>query len=177
MLCEKCKKKKATLYYHENINGKRRSFHLCADCTNTMDAAGELEDFSIVFPHFDAPFSPSDEVIFSKIAASSAQAPTEEPTDRACPVCGMTFKDIASSGKVGCSRCYEFFAPRMLPLIRSLHGHNTHTGHTPRIHRERAEKQARITKLKEQLKEAVTKEAFEEAVVLRDELRRMESEF
>lgn len=176
MLCEKCKKKKATLYYHENINGKRRSFHLCTDCTNAMDAAGELEDFSIVFPHFDSPFSPADDVIFSKMASASAKTLAGDTPDRACPICGITFGEISASGKVGCSKCYEIFAPRMLPLVRALHGHNTHTGHTPRVHRERAEKQARIAKLKEQLKEAVNIEAFEEAVVLRDELRRMESE-
>lgn len=176
MLCEKCKKKKATLYYHENINGKRRSFHLCTDCANTLDTAGELEDFSIAFPLFTSPFSPGDNTIFSKIAAASAQSPAGDASDRACPVCGLTFGDITSSGKVGCSKCYEVFAPRLLPLIRAVHGHNTHVGHTPRVHRERAEKQARIAKLKEQLRNAVNNEAFEDAVVLRDELRRMESE-
>ena len=32
MLCENCKKKEATVFYEENINGKKKSYKLCPDC-------------------------------------------------------------------------------------------------------------------------------------------------
>ncbi len=175
MLCEKCKKKKATLYYNESINGKRRSFHLCADCTAAMEASGELEDFSIIFPHYDSPFSLWEEGSFGSVVSTAAKGLAGETPERACPRCGSTFGEIAATGKVGCATCYEVFASRFLPLLRSLHGNNTHRGQRPRVHRERAERQAHINKLKEQLKEAISTEAYEQAAVLRDELRRLES--
>ena len=37
MLCEKCKKRTATVFYNENINGKTRSYSLCAECA-ALDA-------------------------------------------------------------------------------------------------------------------------------------------
>ena len=36
MLCEKCKKRTATVFYNENINGKTRSYSLCAECAAKM---------------------------------------------------------------------------------------------------------------------------------------------
>lgn len=175
MLCEKCKKKKATLYYNESINGKRRSFHLCNDCAAAMEASGELEDMCMAFPHFDTSLNLWEDGYGGAVVITAAQGLAGETPDRACPLCGATFAEISSTGKVGCSKCYEVFTPRFLPLVRSLHGHNTHTGRVPRIHRERAERLARIGKLKEQLKEAVSTEAYEQAAVLRDELRRLEA--
>lgn len=176
MLCEKCKKKKATLYYNESIGGKRRSFHLCADCTAAMEASGELEEMSIAFPPFDSPLSLWDDSFFCSVVASAAQGAEGVATDRACPLCGTQFKDIAAKGKVGCAKCYDIFTPAFIPLVRSLHGNSTHTGRRPRVYRERAERLAQIAKIKEQLKTAVEAEAYEQAAVLRDQLRQLESQ-
>ena len=46
MLCEKCKKKKAVIYYTENLYGELRSFNLCTECADSMRMSGELEEFS-----------------------------------------------------------------------------------------------------------------------------------
>ncbi|MBE6585282.1 MAG: hypothetical protein E7645_02000 [Ruminococcaceae bacterium] len=66
------------------------------------------------------------------------------------------------------------FSSRLLPGIKALHGNREHAGSAPRVYRKHKEKQARIAKLKEQLKTAIHNEAFEDAVLLRDELRKLE---
>ncbi|MBQ9760583.1 MAG: hypothetical protein IJW16_04480 [Clostridia bacterium] len=33
MLCEKCKKRSATVVYNKSVGGKTRSYSLCGECT------------------------------------------------------------------------------------------------------------------------------------------------
>ena len=54
MLCEKCKKRTATVFYNENINGKTRSYSLCAECAAKMREAGELQDVTSMIGSFAA---------------------------------------------------------------------------------------------------------------------------
>ena len=174
MLCEKCKKKKATFYYNENINGQHRSFHLCADCTSAMEASGELEEFSFPFPQLVSPLSLFDDSFSEDTSSSILQGLPLHAPERTCPQCGIQFQEIAATGKVGCATCYDIFSSRLLPGIKALHGNREHAGSAPRVYRKHKEKQARIAKLKEQLKTAIHNEAFEDAVLLRDELRKLE---
>ena len=46
MLCDTCGRKKAAVFYHENIGGRVRTFNLCPACVDAMKKSGELEDFS-----------------------------------------------------------------------------------------------------------------------------------
>ena len=46
MLCDTCGRKKAAVFYHENIGGRVRTFNLCPACADAMKKSGELEDFS-----------------------------------------------------------------------------------------------------------------------------------
>ena len=176
MLCEKCKKKKATLYYSENISGQRRSFHLCAECTSLMEASGELESLSIAFSHFESPFSLWEEPTFTPSSVSLPQTQSSEATEYTCPLCGIQFKEIAATGKVGCAKCYSVFSSRLAPLMRSVHGNNSHTGGSPLVYRRKAERLRKMTELRAGIKTAVSLEAYEEAARLRDELRQIEKE-
>ena len=45
MLCERCKKKDATFYYHENVNGAEKTYSLCRDCADEMEKRGEFWKF------------------------------------------------------------------------------------------------------------------------------------
>ena len=36
MLCERCKKNNATVFYRESINGKERSLSLCEKCAEVV---------------------------------------------------------------------------------------------------------------------------------------------
>jgi protein-arginine kinase activator protein McsA len=42
MLCENCKKRTATVFYNENINGRARSYSLCGECAAKLREKGDL---------------------------------------------------------------------------------------------------------------------------------------
>ena len=42
MLCQKCKKNEATVYYKENINGHVTEYNLCPECAAELEKNGVL---------------------------------------------------------------------------------------------------------------------------------------
>ncbi len=172
MLCERCNKKKATVFYRENIAGRVRALRLCGDCTEVLEAAGELEDISAAVAGFASPLFRAEE--------GAGIFPTVLPTEgRAgglkCPLCGMSAADISAAGKVGCAACYDTFGESLGHLVQTLHGKGGHVGHTSAKARVRREQQARLVRLRGELKEAVVAERYETAATLRDEIRAVES--
>ena len=174
MLCEKCKKRTATVFYNENINGKTKSYSLCAECAAKMREAGELQDVTSMIGSFADPFSELHDQFFSGffgMPALHSAAP-----EKRCPGCGSTYADIAESGKVGCPQCYETFGDELSHLIGSVHGTTTHTGCVPSRHRAKKERADRLRALKKDLEAAISAEDYERAAKLRDEIRSLEKE-
>ena len=178
MLCERCNKKKATVFYRENINGHIKALRLCGDCAQILEQAGELEDISAAVAGFLSPFFLSDEDTYS---LPFHQIPQESPQSgtrpiRKCPTCGASWSDIATAGKVGCPTCYTIYADELASTIRASHGKAEHTGRVSAGYRARLEKTERLAGLKKQLKEAVAGEKYEMAAGLRDQIRALEAE-
>ena len=174
MLCEKCKKRTATVFYNENINGKTRSYSLCAECAAKMREKGELQDVTSMIGSFADPFSELHDQFFSGffgMPALHSAAP-----EKKCPVCGSTYSDIAESGKVGCPACYETFGDELSHLIQSVHGTTTHTGNVPSRHRAKKERDEKRKTLRRELDEAIKAEEYERAAKLRDEIRALENQ-
>lgn len=174
MLCEKCKKRTATVFYNENINGKTRSFSLCGECAAKMREKGDLQDVTSMIGSFADPFAELHNNLFGGFFGMPMLSAI--PTEKKCPTCGATYPEIAESGKVGCPECYTTFADELQRLIRSVHGTTTHTGNVPSRHRAKQERTERLKDLKKQLRDAVEKEDYENAATLRDEIRKLESE-
>ncbi len=174
MLCEKCKKRTATVFYNENINGKTRAYSLCGDCASKLREKGDLQDITSMIGSFADPFSALHDDLFGgffgipKYHAVSAE--------KKCAGCGSTYSSIADSGRVGCPACYETFRDELSRMIASVHGTTAHTGSVPARHRAKMERAEQIRKLKADLQDAINKEDFERAASLRDEVRRLQSE-
>ena len=64
MLCEKCKKRTATVFYNENINGKTRSFSLCGECAAKLREKGDIQDITSMTGSFADPFSALHDNLF-----------------------------------------------------------------------------------------------------------------
>ena len=56
MLCEKCKKRTATVFYNENLNGKVRSYSLCGECAAKLHEKGDIGDITSMLGSFADPF-------------------------------------------------------------------------------------------------------------------------
>ena len=172
MLCEKCKKKKATVFYNENLGGKTRSCSLCADCAETMRRTGELEDVRI--PSASSAFGCSESAMFGNLCGITV--PHNIAAVRTCPVCSSTLAGIAESGSVGCAACYKTFLDEISGSLHALPESTPYPGRTPRHYRLRREREARAALLREQMKQAVLAEDFETAALLRDQIHTLRSQ-
>jgi len=182
MLCEKCKKQQATVFYEETINGSTRSYSLCADCASAMEKSGEIAlQKGFGGSLFAAPFGSITDNLFSSLFSLPENARTSR---KLCPLCHASLEAFRRSGKAGCPLCYETFADELRASIRSIHGSVGHIGRSPRESKQQKETQnekqnvsdTRLEALKAELKGAIAEENFEKAAELRDSIRAIESE-
>ncbi len=108
----------------------------------------------------------------SQLTAPAIPAGGEE---QRCPVCGMSYRDFARAGMLGCSRCYKTFEDRLEPLLRRIHGSDRHVGKAPVKAGGSAKLRRELEGLKRDLAAAVRSEAYEKAAELRDKIRQVEA--
>ena len=172
MLCEKCKKRTATVFYNENINGNVCSYSLCGECAAKLHEKGEIQDITSMIGSFADPFSELQDHFFSGFFGLPSQKALHG--ERKCPDCGTSYHEIASSGKVGCAQCYDTFGEELSRSIQSIHGTTSHTGTVPSRQRAKQKRSEWIKKLKKDLQDAILQEDYESAAKLRDEIRELE---
>lgn len=187
MLCDNCGKKEANVKYSENINGVKREFNLCEECSKKL-GIGEINfkmpmDFSSFFGDFMEDFAtPEFMPLFNDIKALK------------CNECGYTFDDIVNTGRLGCANCYDVFEDRLDPIIRKIQNSNRHIGRIGKILDSRIEKRQEkndnkkvenkeempnkknneLENLQLELKEAIKDERYEEAAKIRDKIKEIE---
>lgn len=174
MLCEKCKKRTATVFYNENINGKTKAYSLCGDCAAKLREKGDLQDITSMIGSFADPFAAFHDDLFGGFFGIPAAKSI--PSAKKCPTCGCTYADVAQTGKVGCADCYTTFHDELSRMIRSVHGTTSHTGSVPARHRAKQARAEELKRLKRELQEAVQQENYEKAATLRDEVRQLQNE-
>lgn len=150
MKCESCNEREAKIHYTSIINGVMEEHHLCEVC-----AAGIQKDIQEHFPLHK---------LFEGVTV-----------DTKCPNCGLSYEKFRSTGKLGCSRCYDAFGKELSNVIRGIHGHTKHAGKIPKRGYSMVRHQEDIDSLDKELREAVKQEEYEKAAVLRDEIKRIRS--
>lgn len=172
MLCQKCKKNEATVYYKENINGHVTEYNLCPECAAELEKNGVLHLDSRAEDLFGErmfDFSPLISGFFGGALGAGR-------TEKRCPVCGSTFADIAKSGHIGCPECYNVFEKELSSTVNQLHGAAKPTGRSPKRFGEKHQREEKIAALKAELQKAIGEQAFEHAAELRDEIKALENE-
>lgn len=155
MLCENCKKNVATTYFKQTVNGKTSEIFLCSDCAAKLglDTSVPMFGFDSFLPTFLSGSHELEEV--------------------RCPNCGMPFREILQTGKVGCDRCYDVFAKQLKPALHRMHGGKKHAGKIPFSFS--GTKKSELETLRADLARAVENEDFEQAAVLRDRIKEQEA--
>jgi protein arginine kinase activator len=169
MLCEECGKAQATVHIERIINGRKMTTNLCRDCAQRSG----LMTLGVLFQPSFSINSLMSAFLGSQIEALPSTGPGADGPR--CPVCGMSYRDFARAGRLGCSRCYEVFEDRLEPLLRRMHGSDTHVGKAPAGTGERARIRRQLETLKRQLSKVVAEEAYEEAAELRDKIKEFEA--
>ena len=175
MLCEKCKKNEASVFYRENINGKERKYSLCPECAAELEKNGEIK-FS-EFPHLSdmndfAPFGDFGSLnsIFGSLFSPESRRSGRISSGKKCPLCGATFNELAAEGRVGCPECYNTFADELEKTICDIHQNAVHTGRAPKKLSGKLDVKRRIRSLEGELKDAIKDERYERAAQIRDEI-------
>ena len=172
MNCEKCKNRKATLFYADEGGGRHA---LCATCGATKSkltttlAVPESEGEEKVPCYLPAPS-------LTALLTSTKKDPIVTPKDPTakCPACATTADRVAESGMMGCPRCYTVFAD-LFPAPLGDKCLDSANARMPSQRRKRMEKEAAIARLREELRTAIEGESFELAAVLRDKIRNLET--
>jgi protein arginine kinase activator len=89
-----------------------------------------------------------------------------EPT---CPECGITRAEYRKASRLGCPSCYDAFARELESAVQELHRSLQHVGKSP----SKAKAAWQLQQLQNELNEAVKGQRYEEAIALRDRIRRL----
>lgn len=175
MICQRCKKNQATIFYEESINGKSRSYSLCPDCASELEKSGELSINNGFYNMGSGLFSFPTHHLHDDLLGGLFGIPEKAETrGKTCPTCHSTFNELVQTGRVGCTECYKVFSNELSSTIRSLHGNVRHVGRSPLGSKKKNEKADHLAELRDQLKSAISSEDFELAAKLRDEIRGLE---
>ena len=96
--------------------------------------------------------------------------------EKQCPTCHMTLKDIAHVGKFGCANCYATFKDDIIDIVRRVQGGQfEHVGKTPQSSHKKLAIKSKSKKTK-YLNKLIEEQNFEEAAVIRDEIKALKDE-
>jgi len=158
MICDVCKTHTATVYLTQIVDGNMKKINLCESCSKEKGVADPTG------------FALADLLLG---LGENQQVEQVAPTEH-CPVCGFTQADFKKTGRLGCSACYNTFSDALGSLIKAMHKGTQHTGKIPaRLFRDLA-RTDRLNELRKHLEDAVSKEDYETAASLRDEIRQLE---
>lgn len=152
MLCQDCHTNEATVPFIQIVDGKKTVHHLCASCAEKR--SGGSESVTVTLSGF--------------LAEGEGEEEPEAP-DLTCAFCGLTYAEFKKTGRFGCDGCYVAFEPELDEVFKRIHGANRHAGAVcaPAVAEDSAED---LEGLRQALREAVSKENFEEAAGLRDRI-------
>ena len=170
MNCEKCKNRKATLFYADD-DGKRHA--LCSICGSGVgksvnlisnEHAKEKSSQFLPEPTLNSLISPSAETVIISVPVDNAT----------CRTCGITFGEVKSYGELGCPECYTYFETSAFPAIPTAD--SSLGARMPSARRARLDRERILIETKSELRRAIEKENFELAAILRDKIRSLEKQ-
>jgi len=162
MLCQNCKTKEATFFYEEDVNGTHKSIALCSDCAQKSGIENTIQTNNIGF------FTDLENQFLNSFYPFNQPSLSDK---KKCPVCGLTFNELAKLGKVGCTECYKTFEKELKNTILSYHGNNKYIQENKNITINNDKKTTNIDTLTKSLQQAIENEDYETAAKLRDEIK------
>jgi protein arginine kinase activator len=164
MKCQQCEKP-ATFHITELTGPSPIEHHLCEVCAKSYLAENDSS----------SPPAPTLAGVLAKqLKLGHAAEELARLDQRACPVCGISFHEFRTKGRLGCPHDYTFFHRELKPLIMNIHGETKHVGKRARRSEVTADQESDIIRLRREMKEATQKEEYELAAKLRDDIRKLE---
>lgn len=168
MLCDECKKRPATVHLTKMVNNKKYEKNLCQQCAESEGA--------------DFPFEPKYSIhnllagllnFEPGTGASLTKMPGVMPV---CNNCGLSYPEFSRGGRLGCSMCYTHFLQQLDPLLRRVQGGTQHAGKVPVRTGGTLMVKNKIQHLRQDLQKYISREEFEKAAQVRDQIKQLEQE-
>ncbi|MCL2362662.1 MAG: UvrB/UvrC motif-containing protein [Defluviitaleaceae bacterium] len=194
MLCDNCKKNPSTVHLKGITNGMKAELHLCQECSNgmanivNMEMPFNLENILGNLGGADSPISLEN--IFKGILDSvqsmgqGPQLPNAQINSQfkqilrnipgPCGVCGLSYDQFKTTGKLGCEGCYQSFPKEIVALFKNVQNSSRHEGKYPKRSGAQILQRREVDKLRTNLQQAVDEENYEEAARIRDQIRSLE---
>lgn len=173
MICRECNQRPATLHFTKIVNGEKAEIHLCEKCAHEK---GDMFMFS-AGPGFSINNLLAGLLNINDELPDSKQSPFKHEEVIQCDRCSMTLQQFIKVGRFGCAHCYEVFQDQLNPILRRLHSGNlSHGGKIPKRIGGNLHVRKNIETLKQTLKDLISREEFEDAAHVRDEIRSLEKE-
>ncbi|WP_078551139.1 UvrB/UvrC motif-containing protein [Bacillus alkalicellulosilyticus] len=167
MKCQECNERPATLHFTKIINGEKTEFHICEHC------AREKGEYNPGSNSFSIHQLLSGLLNYEQPLAKGTPPKTAAPLT--CSKCKTTYEQFVRTGRFGCAQCYESFAVKLDPVLKRVHGGNhTHGGKIPKRIGGSLQVRKKIEMLKEALRFHIEKEEFEQAAIIRDQIRSLQ---
>jgi protein arginine kinase activator len=164
MKCERCKKAEATIHLTQMLNGEVKKLNLCQNCAKETGI------------NLNAPISITDILMGLGIQSSTEEAPSSPEFDLSCSRCSMTRTEFKKHGRLGCPECYNAFMGELGALAKAMHHSNQHVGKIPACQGQHARMMAQIAALQKDIETAITKEEYEIAARLRDQIKQLQED-
>ena len=169
MKCQKCDRP-ATFNITELTGGKPVELHLCEDhareyLTQSGNEPASASTMAAALAH----------QLAQQMAVGQTAEELAQLDQQACPVCGITFAEFRSQGRLGCPHDYIAFEAQLEPLMMNIHGENEHVGKIPKRCPQGSETRTQLIRLRREMAEAVTEENYEKAKELRDQIQAVEN--
>ncbi len=165
MKCQKCDRP-ATFHITELTGSKPQELHLCEEharqyLSESSEGAGAASGLSASLV----------QNMSQQLSLSQASEELKGIDQKTCPICGITFFDFRSRGRLGCPNDYNCFEEQLDPLILSIHGESQHHGKTPKRVGKSDDQRTLLIRLRRELDESIAKEDYEHASELRDKIK------
>jgi protein arginine kinase activator len=146
--------------HHTTIVGqKKKVVHLCQGCAEKKQLVTKQNELNL------------QAIVQSLIG----QHIDDELARLTCPACGIKYMEFRAEGRLGCPHDYNVFRNPLQALVQRIHRAGRHVGKTPSRRPLSDGRQLELAELRRRVRDAVEREAYEEAARLRDLLREKEA--
>ena len=159
MKCEVCGLKDAVIHIRQIQKDLVHELHICEECAQDKGIIREEES--------ELPIAN----LLSGLLEGRDFTEAAEARD-VCPRCGRKASEFRKLGKLGCPECFKAFDRDVRTIIAKMAGKPRHAGKVSRaLANQGGGRAAENEGLQEALREAVEKEEYEKAALLRDRIR------
>ncbi len=176
-----------SLHVTDIVEGHCVETHFCGKCSDKVAANLEvIQTATKKIPVVPQPPVPAHkppqtqtnlffEFLSFMLDPKSRNRPKNRPEKR-CPSCGYSMDDIRRLQRLGCPQCHDVFQQELHATMVKAHSGGTH--HVGKVPKNLAagSLQNQLARLDEKLKEAVQKEDYEAAAVIRDAINEVKKQ-